>query len=162
MPERQRRDDPIAGTNCILSLRLGGNVHHCFVFICETGQSRPLDGKEAQLGAPFGTQMPEGQFLKEAANARLGVPRRSAPSIKNDSPARAGKFGTCVPHGINRRIVRSVRSDKAEDIHQHGLPPGGVLGIFPTEFFTSVSGGQHHVETAPRLANFWICDHQRF
>jgi hypothetical protein len=38
-------------------------VHHCFMFIDETGQSRSLDGKEAQLGAPYGTQMPEGQFL---------------------------------------------------------------------------------------------------
>lgn len=38
-------------------------VHHCFMFIDETGQSRRLDGKEAQLGAPYGTKMPEGQFL---------------------------------------------------------------------------------------------------
>lgn len=38
-------------------------VHHAFMFVDPTGQSQRLDGKEAQLGAPYGTQMPEGQFL---------------------------------------------------------------------------------------------------
>ncbi|MBI3415104.1 MAG: tetratricopeptide repeat protein [Verrucomicrobia bacterium] len=38
-------------------------VHHAFMFLDQTGQSRRLDGKEAQPGAPYGTQMPAGQFL---------------------------------------------------------------------------------------------------
>ena len=38
-------------------------VHHAFMFLDQTGQARRLDGKEAQPGAPYGTQMPAGQFL---------------------------------------------------------------------------------------------------
>jgi hypothetical protein len=48
-----------------VELRPGNSrvVHHCFMFIDETGQSRRLDGKEARPGTPPGTKMPEGQFL---------------------------------------------------------------------------------------------------
>lgn len=38
-------------------------VHHAFMFLDESGGARRLDGQVAQPGAPYGTKMPEGQFL---------------------------------------------------------------------------------------------------
>jgi hypothetical protein len=48
-----------------VELRPGNSrvVHHAFMFIDDTGQSRRLDGKEAQPGVPPGTRTPEGHFL---------------------------------------------------------------------------------------------------
>ncbi|MBI4658883.1 MAG: tetratricopeptide repeat protein [Verrucomicrobia bacterium] len=63
-----------------VELRPGNSrvVHHGFMFLDETGQSRRLDGKEAQPGPPAGARMPEGQFLsyqpgRQAAVAPQGL-----------------------------------------------------------------------------------------